>query len=329
MLDTQQIDKAEIFNAIQSLVTNELELVENELANVQSDVKIINEISSHILRSGGKRLRPMLVLLSAGCFDYHGTKSIKLASIVEMIHAATLMHDDVIDNSSKRRSKATANFIWDNKFSILAGDYIYAHSFQKMTELNSLKIFDILAAVTAYIVEGEIIQLKQNQDISVTLADYLQVIDRKTAKLFSVSSQLGAVVAGESLQVIQTMEKFGHYFGLAYQMINDILDYTDNIKITGKEYAEDLLEGKPTLPLIKAYECSNTEDRSTLKAAFENNPDISLVEPIIAKTLSIKKSHDYAKTYINKARNCLEDIPKSTYKSGLLELCDYLELMPY
>ena len=249
------------FKDINLLVEEEMKLVEDEISCISSDVELVNTISKQILESGGKRLRPLITILSSACFAKPTSANIKLGAIVELIHAATLLHDDVIDNSTKRRNKPTANFIWDNKLAILSGDFVYALAFQKMTQLDNKTILTILASGTSYIVEGEIIQLTHNQQHTISEDDYLKVIDRKTARLFKISAQLGAVSTCQSKDVVDKMAQFGEKFGLAYQIINDILDYTDNEDKTGKRYAEDLMEGKPTLPFILSYKNSNVVDK--------------------------------------------------------------------
>ncbi|MBT4885557.1 MAG: polyprenyl synthetase family protein [Legionellales bacterium] len=313
------------FNAIKEVVAHEMAAVEAELQQNTSKITLVNEISSHILSNGGKRLRPLMMILTAAACNYKGDQHIKLATILELIHAATLLHDDVIDKSTKRRNKATANFIWDNKLSILAGDFIYAMSFQKMTSIQSMQVLDILSSTTSYIVEGEIIQLTQNQDATISKEDYLEVIDRKTAKLFSVAAKLGAVLGKQDQQLIKHLEEFGASFGRAYQITNDIQDYSHNSKKTGKNIGDDLKEGKPTLPFILAYEAANAEEKKTLVIAIAKEPNIEKVLAIINNKNSIQKSKELAAEYIEQAKYHLSFAQNSTYKDALLTLCTYVE----
>ena len=310
------------FKDISLTVEKEMKLVEDEISCINSDVQLVNDISRQILESGGKRLRPLITLLSSACFAKPTLVNIKLGAIVELIHAATLLHDDVIDNSTKRRNKPTANFIWDNKIAILSGDFVYALAFQKMTELDNKTILNILASGTSYIVEGEIIQLTQNQQATISEEDYLQVIDRKTARLFKIAAELGAVATSQNQDTVANMAQFGEKFGLAYQIINDILDYTNNEDKTGKKYGEDLTEGKPTLPFILAYEKSGVEDKKTLVDALTKNPDLETVEPIIIKTGSLKAAKQKADKFLKEAVKALEPIPRSKCKTALIELCE-------
>jgi len=313
------------FDNIKKVVANQMQAVEDELQQNASTIEIVNEISTHIISNGGKRLRPLIMILAAKSCGYQGDQHVKLATILELIHAATLLHDDVIDNSTKRRNKATANFIWDNKLSILAGDFIYAMSFQKMTSIKSMEVLDILSSTTSYIVEGEIIQLTQNQKATISQADYLEVIDRKTAKLFSVAAKLGAVLGKKDQNTIKHFAEFGNSFGKAYQITNDIQDYSHNTEKTGKNICDDLKEGKPTLPFILAYEDSNTEDKGTLSSALEKGLNTEKALDIINKNNSIQKSKIIAKKYIEQAKLHLNHSPNSIYKDALLTLCAYVE----
>lgn len=310
------------FEEIKQPVLEKLELVDKNLGNINSSVPLINEISKQILSSGGKRLRPLITLLCGECFGETNNTHIQLASIVELIHAATLLHDDVIDNSTKRRRKPTANFIWDNKLAILGGDFVYSLAFKKMTSLNNTRILDILAGATSYIVEGEVIQLTQNQNTNLTIDEYIQVIDRKTARLFKIAAHLGAIASNQEEDKASKLAQFGQNFGLAYQIINDILDYTDNTEITGKNYGDDLAEGKPTLPFILAYQNATEEEKAILNHAIQTNPDINLVAPIIKRTKSLEMAKNTAREFLTKATTNLESIPSSSGKKSLESLCE-------
>ncbi len=288
---------------IKTTIITELAAVETELKAIQSDIPILNEVSSQLLKSGGKRLRPVMAIASALSCGYKGSSHIALASIIELIHAATLLHDDVIDNSIKRRYQDTANKVWGNKNSILAGDYIYSIAFQKMVAIPDPKVLKVLSEATSYIVEGEIIQLTQAHNPNTSIASYLEVITRKTARLFKVAAELGAVISNAETKQINSLSNIGNSFGMAYQIINDLDDY-DIDHGTGKNICDDLLEGKPTLPYILAYNNGSKTQKELLAKCLtksENKIDIDSVITILTETNAFTQTKEYANNYLKSA----------------------------
>ena len=305
---------------IQQLISEELQAVEQALATPHASIALITEISHHMLQAGGKRLRPMIVLLVALACNYNGKKHIQLAAILELIHAATLLHDDVVDASTKRRNRPTANALWDNKMAVLSGDYVYALAFQQMTDLQNPAILSVLAAATSYIVEGEILQLTQQQQAIIDQATYLDVIDRKTARLFSVAAESAAMLGEQSSDLITSCKLFGKHFGSAYQIINDIQDYSEQTHITGKNQGDDLAEGKPTLPFIFAYEQANHKERQILAATLQQQAPIESAFELIQQYDTLRQSSTYAKRLLHLALEHLAPLSASPYKTGLIQL---------
>lgn len=305
------------FNHIQQLIHSELQAVETALAAPHASIPLITEISHHMLEVGGKRLRPMIVLLFALACGYEGSNHIQLATILELIHAATLLHDDVVDTSTKRRNRPTANAVWDNKMAVLSGDYVYALAFQKMTTLQNPAILSVLAAATSYIVEGEILQLNQQQQTIIDQAAYLEIIDRKTARLFSVAAESAAMLGKKPASVIAACRAFGQCFGSAYQIINDIQDYSEQSHITGKNRGDDLAEGKPTLPCILAYKEANADERSRLMAVLKQQAPLEVAFVLIDSYDTLNQSSAYAQQLLERALSHLDALPNSPYKTGI------------
>lgn len=301
-------------NDVKLLLHEEMQQVEQEINGCKSDISTINDISTHIMGQGGKRIRPVMMILAALSCNYKGKDHVKLAVILELIHASTLLHDDVIDNSNQRRHKQTVNAIWDNKCSVLAGDYLYALAFRKMTETADSRVIALLARATSFIVEGELLQLTHNRKHDLDIDSYLDVIARKTAKLFSVASELGALIANKSPEVITQMHDFGHNFGMAYQIANDIADYT---KGSGKSFCDDLAEGKPTLPFIFAYKNSNHIVQQQLAMSLGNAAEKDITLKAIKETNALKLSFSLAEEYVNKAYDSLDALPTSPYKKAM------------
>jgi octaprenyl-diphosphate synthase len=308
------------FSHIQQLIQSELQAVEAILAAPHASIPLITEISHHMLQAGGKRLRPMIVLLFSLACGYRGNKHIQLAAILELIHAATLLHDDVVDASSKRRSQPTANAVWDNKMAVLSGDYVYALAFQKMTTLQNPDILAVLAAATSYIVEGEILQLNQQQQILIEESVYLDVIDRKTARLFSVAAESAAMLGHMSPSLIRACSAFGQGFGAAYQIINDIQDYSEQTQITGKNRGDDLAEGKPTLPFILAYTKAQQSERDTLLAVLQQQAPQEAAFDLIHHYDTLNASSAYAKRLLQQALSHLAVLPSSPYQEAIEQL---------
>ena len=297
-------------------------LIRHRLA---SDVVLINQIGEHIISAGGKRLRPMLVLLAARALGYQGEAHIQAASIIEFIHTSTLLHDDVVDESDLRRGRKTANALWGNAASVLVGDFLYSRSFQLMVELDSMRIMQILADTTNAIAEGEVLQLLHVHNPDTDEAAYLRVIERKTAVLFAAATRLGAVLAGADAVVEQAMSEFGLALGFAFQIADDVLDYTADADTLGKNLGDDLAEGKATLPVIHCMNHCDSELRSRIAQAIETG-DLQAM-PEIVNAIHTHGSLDYsrkvAETYAARAADALQTCPPSPYRDALLGLARY------
>jgi len=294
-------------------------------ARLASDVVLINQIAEHIIGGGGKRLRPMLVLLAAQAAGYRGTNEALLAAIVEFIHTATLLHDDVVDESDLRRGRKTANALWGNAASVLVGDFLYSRSFQLMVEADNMRVMRILADTTNRIAEGEVLQLLNVHNPDVDEAAYLRVIERKTAVLFSAATQLGALLAGVPEAQEQAFANYGMNLGFAFQIADDVLDYVSDAGTLGKNIGDDLAEGKATLPLIYAIERAQPEQAASLKRAIETG-GLDSLENIVAAirdTGSIERARLRAKQYADAAKGALANVASSRARDALMVLADY------
>ncbi|MBN1379862.1 MAG: octaprenyl diphosphate synthase [Gammaproteobacteria bacterium] len=299
----------------------------NRLISVRlrSDVALINQLGTYIINSGGKRLRPLLVLLSARACGYCDHQHVQLAAIVEFIHTATLLHDDVVDASELRRGQETANAVWGNEASVLVGDFLYSRAFQLMVELGNARILEILADATNTIAEGEVLQLLNVHNPDTTEDEYLRVILSKTAKLFEASAQLGAVVTGMDQQIESALAEYGLHLGTAFQLIDDVLDYNAEPEQLGKNIGDDLAEGKPTLPLIYAMENGNHEDALSVRKAIEAGglDDIDAVVAALRRSDAIAYTQRVAQAEADKALAALAILPDSVYRNSLEELAKY------
>jgi len=278
---------------------------------LHSDVVLVRQVAEYITQSGGKRLRPALVLLSAGAFGYRGTRHHELAAVVEFIHTATLLHDDVVDESDLRRGRETANALFGNAASVLVGDFLYSRAFQMMVEIDDMRVMRVLSDATNIIAEGEVLQLMNCHDADVDEQRYLQVIRYKTAKLFEASSQLGAIVGGASPQVEQQMAEFGMHLGTAFQLIDDVLDYSGAEVETGKHLGDDLAEGKPTLPLIYVMQNGTAEQATCVRRAIENGgrEDFQAVLAAIRATGALEHATKQARAEADLAMAALALLP--------------------
>jgi octaprenyl-diphosphate synthase len=290
-----------------------------------SDVPLIQQIAHYIINAGGKRIRPALVLLFANAHGYSNTDHHLLATIVEFIHTATLLHDDVVDESSLRRGRQTANALFGNAASVLVGDFLYSRSFQMMVSIGDMKVMRILADATNVIAEGEVLQLLNMHDPEVTEQRYLQVIRSKTAKLFEAAAQLGTLIAGASEPEIEAAGEYGRSLGTAFQLIDDVLDYSGNAADIGKNVGDDLREGKPTLPLIYLMHNGTTAERNLVRACIQNGDENHFDDILAAITTSgaldyTKRQAEQAAGYAAKSISCL---PHSQFKESLLELCAF------
>ncbi len=298
------------------------QVIQNRL---QSEVVLINQMGHYIINSGGKRLRPLLVLLTARAFGYSGAQHVEIAAIIEFIHTATLLHDDVVDGSDMRRGNETANNIWGNEASVLVGDFLYSRAFEMMVDVKNMRVMEILAHATNTIAEGEVLQLLNCHDADTTEASYLEVIHSKTAKLFEAATQLGAVISARSEAEERAMAAYGMHIGTAFQLIDDVLDYSSSAEEIGKNIGDDLAEGKPTLPLIYAMRKGTAEQAHVIRSAIENGGRNQIAEVIDAvhSTGAIAYTAQLADQEAKMAALALAIIPPSEYKDALYALADF------
>lgn len=290
---------------------------------LHSDVVLVRQVGEYIINSGGKRLRPALVILSSGAFSYTGKHHHNLAAIIEFIHTATLLHDDVVDASELRRSKATANALFGNATSVLVGDFLYSRSFQMMVEVNNMRIMQVLADATNTIAEGEVLQLINCRDPNVNEENYLQVIRYKTAKLFEAATRLGAILSDVSPEEEESMASYGMHLGTAFQLTDDMLDYSGDYHDTGKNLGDDLAEGKPTLPLIYAMKNGSKAQANIVSKAIQNGGGEGALESVL-KVIHETGALDYTRKKAE-AESCMATeaislLPDSQYKKCLLQL---------
>lgn len=310
-------------SAVRLLVDAEMKSVDAHIIrHLRSDVSLINQLGGYIVNSGGKRLRPLLALLSAKACAYEGEGHIGLAAIVELIHTATLLHDDVVDDSKLRRNQETVNAIWGNEAAVLVGDFLYTRAFQMMVELGSMRIMDILAQATNTIAEGEVLQLLNCNDPDTTETSYMEVIHSKTAKLFEAATQIGAVLAGRPEAEERALAAYGMHAGTAFQLVDDVLDYQASADQMGKNVGDDLAEGKPTLPLIYAMREGNANQRKIIRAAIEHGGLEHLDEVLAAieSTGAIAYTGSVAQQEAQLAVSQLDVLPDSPYKEALASL---------
>ncbi|MEX2164123.1 MAG: octaprenyl diphosphate synthase [Sulfuricaulis sp.] len=314
------------FEAIKALAQGELRAVDIEIeTRLLSDVALINQMGSYIVHSGGKRLRPILVLLGSRAFGYEGSAHIRLAAIIEFIHTATLLHDDVVDASELRRGHTTANTIWGNEASVLVGDFLYSRAFEMMVEVGSMRVMEILAHTTNTIAKGEVMQLLNCHDPDTSEEHYLEVIRNKTAKLFQAAAQLSAVISNQNQEIEQAMALYGMHLGTAFQLIDDVLDYGRDNRDLGKNIGDDLAEGKPTLPLIHTLRQGTSHQRNLIRIAIEEGGLAQLDEVMnaIESTGSITYTARRAEDEASRAMAALANIPDSPYKQALLDLAHF------
>jgi octaprenyl-diphosphate synthase len=291
--------------------------------SLSSEVALIDQIAQYIIGAGGKRLRPRLVLLFANALGFQGPQRFELAAIVEFIHTATLLHDDVVDESPLRRGRQTSNALFGNAASVLVGDFLYSRAFQMMVGIDRMRVLEVLADATNVIAEGEVLQLMHMHDADLAVDAYLRVIRYKTAKLFEASARLGAVLADASAEIEEASASYGRAIGTAFQLVDDLLDYEGDANETGKSIGADLREGKPTLPLLLAMQrCSNAE-RDLIRSAIENGEVQGLAEiaAIVARTGSLDATRRAARDEADKAAAALISLPESKAKTALLEFC--------
>lgn len=313
-------------SAVRTLTAEDMAYVNHCIQrHLQSDVALINQLGHYILESGGKRLRPLLALLSARALQIKSQHHIELAAIIEFIHTATLLHDDVVDASNLRRGRQTANAIWGNEASVLVGDFLYSRAFQMMVTLQNMKIMDIMADATNTIAAGEVMQLLYCHNAETTQADYLAVIHRKTAKLFAAAAQGGAVLAQATPTQEQQLIQYGTHIGTAFQLIDDVLDYSASAAEMGKNIGDDLAEGKPTLPLIIALQRAEATTAELIRHAIRQGglEHIQTIQSAIQETGALEYTTALAQQEAAQAVAALDALPESPYKNALIALAHF------
>ncbi len=324
--NTQNPASVNDFEAVQELIKPESASVDQLIMkSLSSDVVLINQLGTYIINSGGKRLRPMIVLLSALASGYQGEKHTLLAAVIEFIHTATLLHDDIVDGSDMRRGKATANDVWGNEASVLVGDFLYSRSFEMMVEAGNMRVMDILSHTTNNIAEGEVMQLLNINEPDITEQRYDEVIRAKTAILFEAAARIGGVIADQNNEIEQALAGYGQHLGVAFQLVDDLLDYSSSSEALGKNIGDDLAEGKPTLPLIHAMQHAAASDRDLLSTAIRSGglEKISEVIAIIESAGSLAYTSQRASAEAEKAKQALAPLPPSSYNDAMMILADF------
>lgn len=311
---------------IQALIATEMKAVDKAIQQrLKSDVVLIRQLGHYIINSGGKRLRPQLLLLAARATAYKGQQHIELAAIIEFIHTATLLHDDVVDASNMRRGRDSANAVWGNEAAVLVGDFLYSRAFEMMVEIGSMPIMALLAGTTNAIAEGEVLQLLNVHDPDTSEQTYLDVIRRKTAKLFEAATTIGALLADLDAEKQQAMAAYGMHLGCAFQLIDDVLDYSASSEELGKNLGDDLAEGKPTLPLIYALQQGTAEQAAVIRTAIEDGglEQVDEIQKILLSTGAIEYTRQLATDEAQRAKQSLDSLHDSEAKQALLALSDY------
>ncbi len=293
--------------------------------HLASEVVLINQLSKHIILSGGKRLRPMLVMLAARACNYQGEDDALLAAVVEFIHTATLLHDDVVDDSDMRRGKQTASTIWGNEAAVLVGDYLYSRAFQMMVKARSMAIMDLLANTTNVIAQGEVLQLLNIRDPDTSEAKYHEVVYAKTACLFEAAARIGGMLGEVGAEQEQALQDYGRHLGIAFQLVDDALDYSSKSEQLGKNVGDDLAEGKPTLPLIRAMEVGNAAQKRLVREAIESGriEGFDEINQVINDTGALQYTLEQARTEAASAKAAIADVDDSAYRQALMFLADY------
>jgi octaprenyl-diphosphate synthase len=328
------INRANVLHAIHSTISNPLSVIALDMLEVDrviaqrldSDVPLVGQVSRYIIAAGGKRLRPALLLLISGSLGFKGSQRFNLAAVVEFIHTATLLHDDVVDDSSMRRGNATANETFGNPASVLVGDFLYSRAFQMMVDAQSMRIMEVLADATNIIAEGEVMQLMNMHNAALDEAGYLQVIRSKTAKLFEASARVGAILAGADPKIETACADYGQALGTAFQVIDDVLDYTGDAAVMGKNLGDDLREGKTTLPLIAAMQRGSQTERELIKSAIETGR-LDLLDQVVAivtTTGALEVARQAAINEAHRAITAAKLLPDNAYTLCLIQLATKL-----
>jgi len=293
-------------------------------ARLNSDVVLIRTVGDYIIGAGGKRMRPALLLMIANALGYQGERHHLLAAVVEFIHTSTLLHDDVVDESDLRRGRSTANAVFGNAASVLVGDYLYSRSFEMMVEADSMRIMQVLSQATTIIAEGEVLQLLNVHDPAVSIERYMQVVRYKTAKLFEAACQVGAIIAGADSAQEEAAAAYGRHIGTAFQLVDDVLDYSGDAGNLGKNVGDDLREGKPTMPLIRAMEVGTQVQRELIAGAIESGDgDFDAVARAIHDTDALEYTRQVAVSEADIARDALKAFPASAHHDSLLKFCSF------
>lgn len=311
---------------IQSCINDDMRMVDQTIRqSLHSEVTLVNQVAEYIINSGGKRLRPMLVLLSAGLFGEIQAQHHQLAAVVEFIHTATLLHDDVVDESSKRRGQSTANALFGNAASVLVGDFVYSRAFQMMVGVQNMRVMEVLSNATNVIAEGEVLQLLNVHNAEITDEAYLQVIHYKTAKLFEAATRLGAIISQANPEDEQALSRYGMHIGTAFQLIDDVLDLSGNAAEIGKNLGDDLAEGKPTLPLLYAMRNGNTEEAAAIRHAIEHGglDDLPAVLSAVERTGALQHVRKIAEKECEAASRAIAHFADSPYKQAMLTLAQF------
>ncbi len=314
------------FSRISELIADDLAATDALILDrLSSDVVLINQVGHYIVNSGGKRLRPMIVLLAARALGYEGDRHIDLAAIVEFIHTATLLHDDVVDESEQRRSRDTANAVWGNAASVLVGDFLYSRSFEMMVAVDAMRVMEVMSHATNRIAEGEVLQLLNCNDPDTDESRYHEVILRKTATLFEAGARLGAIISDADAATEAALATYGLHLGMAFQMIDDALDYGSSGENIGKNLGDDLAEGKPTLPLIRAIELSDPPTRQMLREVIEKGGSerIDKVIAAIESTDAIAYTARLAEEEAALAKAALDRLPESVFRDALAAVAEF------
>ena len=314
------------FESLQNFIAEDMQAVDRVIRDrLHSEVVLVRQVSEYIVNSGGKRLRPILVILSSGCFGYRGQAHHELAAVVEFIHTATLLHDDVVDESELRRGNQTANALFGNAASVLVGDFLYSRAFQMMVAVDNMRVMQIMSDATNIIAEGEVLQLLNCHDADIDEENYLKVIRYKTAKLFEAAARLGAVIGGGTVEQEAAMARYGMHLGTAFQLVDDVLDYSGNSKETGKNIGDDLAEGKPTLPLLYAMKNGSPGQAVAIRNAIEHGglEDFQTVLTAIDETGALQYTQEQARRESEVAKRALDALPDSKHKSALIQLADF------
>ena len=322
----EKTQKSLTFDDVISLSRDDMRAVDSLIAtSLQSDVALVSQVSEYIVMSGGKRLRPVIVLLAARAVGYEGDQHVRAAAIVEFIHTATLLHDDVVDSSSRRRGQDSANTVFGNQASVLVGDFLYSRAFQMMVDIDSMRIMHILADATNTIAAGEVMQLMNVHDPDTSEEAYRQVIYRKTARLFEAGAQIAAVLGNRDNADEEAMMRYGRHLGCAFQLVDDALDFNASADELGKNIGDDLAEGKATLPLIYAMENGSATDRELIRNAILNGglDRLADITAIIEKTGALQYTAARAREAADSAIAALANIPDSTYKQALVTIAEF------